>query len=117
MKERTSGYGTEAGHGLKSMGDGETLRVRVRTAGALSKSLPSGKDVIEGKGLTVRGLIRALVQKHGPALNAELLEKNKVREGLSILVNGRNVLSLPGKFDTLLEDGDEVLIAIMVAGG
>lgn len=99
------------------MGNVKPSRIRVRTAGALLRSLPSGEDVIEGKDLKVGELIRALVQKHGPALDAELVEKGEIREGLSMLLNGRNVLSLPEKYDTPLEDGDEVLITIMVAGG
>ena len=48
---------------------------------------------------------------------AELMNQGTLREGLALLVNGRNVLSLPQGFDTPLTDGDEIHIAIMVAGG
>ncbi len=94
-----------------------SLKVKVFTAGALTKSLPNGQDIIEGETITVQGLLERLVTKHGPLMAKELLHQGKLREGLVLLVNGMNVLSLPEKFDTLLKDGDEVLIAIIVAGG
>ena len=93
------------------------MRVKIRTAGALTHSIPGGKDVIEGRDLTVRRLIEALVAKYGPGLETELLEQGIIREGLCMLVNGRNILSLPKKYETILQDGDEVLISIVVAGG
>jgi molybdopterin converting factor small subunit len=93
------------------------MRVRVRTVGALTHSMPEGKDVVEGEDLTVEGLIEAMVAKYGPGLKKELLEQGHIKGGLCMLVNGRNILSLPKQYETPLEDGDEVLIAILVAGG
>lgn len=93
------------------------MGVNVRTAGALTRSLPAGKDVIEGHNLTVRSLIDALVSKYGADLEKELLNRGNIKEGLCMLVNGRSVFSLPEKYETPLKDGDEVLIAILVAGG
>lgn len=93
------------------------MRVKVTTAGALTRSLPSGQDIVEGERMTVQSLLERLVIKYGPLMEKELLQQGKLREGIVLLVNGMNVLSLPEKFDTLLKDGDEVLIAIMVAGG
>ncbi len=91
--------------------------MKVSTAGALTRSLPSGQDVIEGERMTVQSLLERLVAKHGPLMAKELFHQGKIREGLVLLINGMNVLSLPEKFDTVLKDGDEVLIAIVVAGG
>ena len=65
----------------------------------------------------MRGLIDALKTKYGPALEEELLDRGNLREGLCMLVNGRNILSLVQKYEAPLRDGDEVLIAIVVAGG
>jgi molybdopterin converting factor small subunit len=93
------------------------MRVKIRTAGALTQSMPGGKDVIEGRGLTVQRLIEILVAKYGPGLEKELLEQGNIKNGLSMLVNGRNILSLPKKYETLLQDGDEIFITIVVAGG
>jgi molybdopterin converting factor small subunit len=93
------------------------LRVKVATAGTLTRSIPEGRVVIEGSDLTVRGLIDELKTKYGPTLEEELLDRGNLKEGLCMLVNGRNILSLPQKYETPLRDGDEVLIVIIVAGG
>jgi molybdopterin converting factor small subunit len=93
------------------------MRVKIRTAGALTQSMPEGKDVIEGRDLTVRKLIDALVARYGPGLKEELLEQGNLKEGLCMLVNGLNILSQPEKYETPLQDGDEVFITIVVTGG
>ncbi len=93
------------------------MKIKVSAAGALTNSLPNGKDVIEGEKLTAQSLLEALVSKYGSTMGRELMSQGKLREGLVLLVNGRNVLSLPEKFETSLKEGDEVLVTIMVAGG
>jgi len=93
------------------------LRVKVSAAGALTNSMPSGRDIIEGEDFTVQSLLEALVTKYGSRMATELMNQGKLREGLVLLINGRNVLSLPAKYETPLREGDEVLITIMVAGG
>jgi len=95
----------------------ETLKIQVVTAGALTHSLPIGKVVIEGEGLTVRGLIESLIARYGSRMAEELVNQGELRDGLVLMVNGRNVLSLPATFETPLMEGDEVLITITVAGG
>lgn len=93
------------------------MRVKIRTAGALTQSMPEGEDVIEGRDLTVRKLIDALVARYGLGLEEELLEQGDLKEGLCMLVNGLNILSQPKKYETPLKDGDEVFITIVVTGG
>ena len=93
------------------------MKVRIRTAGALTHSVPSGEDVIEGEAFTIRSLIQALVNKFGPGLEAELLVGEEIKEGLCMLVNGRNILSMPERYDTSMQDGDEVFITVLVSGG
>jgi molybdopterin converting factor small subunit len=93
------------------------LRIRVTAVGVLSRGLPGGQECIEGQGFTVGGMLDALVARHGALLAEEIYEGNKLRERLVILVNGRNVLSLPGGLQTALGDGDEVLITTVVPGG
>jgi molybdopterin converting factor small subunit len=91
--------------------------VKVFAAGALTHSLPSGKTTVEAETLTVEGLLGELISRDGPDMDRELLKEGTLKEGLALLVNGRNVLSLPEQFETPLRDGDEVLITIIVAGG
>lgn len=93
------------------------MKIRVVTAGALTRSIPEGKVDIEGQDMTVRGLIKVLKGRYGPTLASELLDQGGIREGLCMLVNGRNIFSLPQAYETPLQDGDEVLIALVVAGG
>ncbi len=91
--------------------------INISTAGALTWSLPSGKDTVEGERFTVQDVLNALVAKYGLSMAEELLDQGKLKKGLSLLVNGRNVLSLPKSFQTSLEDGDELIIATILAGG
>jgi molybdopterin converting factor small subunit len=79
--------------------------------------MPSGKDIVEGENLTVQSLLETLVSKYGSRMARELMSQGRLREGLVLLINGRNVLSLPEKYETLLKEGDELLVTIMVAGG
>ncbi len=91
--------------------------INITAVGALTWSLPSGKDCVEGERFTVQDVLNALVTKYGLSMAEELLEQGKLKKGLSLLVNGRNVLSLPDNFQTSLEDGDEIIIATILAGG
>lgn len=93
------------------------MKVKITTVGALSRSLPEGRDCLEGDGLTVAEALDALIEKHGPVLAEELMKDGTLRPGLSLLINGRNVLSLPQKFSTPLKDEDRIMIALLVAGG
>jgi molybdopterin converting factor small subunit len=93
------------------------VKVKVITAGALTHSLPEGRDSIEGENLTLGGVLNTLVEKYGAVMAEELLFQGNLRNGLAVLLNGRNVLSLPLKFETALKEGDEILISLIVAGG
>jgi len=93
------------------------LLINISTAGALTWSLPSGKDSVRGESFTVQDVLDALIAKYGRSMAEELLDQKKLKKGLSLLVNGRNVLSLPKSFQTSLKDGDELIIATILAGG
>ena len=67
--------------------------------------------------MTVAALLDRLTVCYGPRMAEELMENGRLRKGLALLVNGRNVLSLPEKFETPLQEGDEVIVSIIVAGG
>jgi molybdopterin converting factor small subunit len=93
------------------------VNVKVKALGALTHSLRAGKAVIDGDHLTVAGLLDCLIVRYGPQMAEELMDAAGLRKGLALLVNGRNVLSLPEKFETPLRQGDEVIVTIIVAGG
>jgi molybdopterin converting factor small subunit len=86
-------------------------------AGILDRLIPNHETVVEVDDTTVQGVLNALVRAHGPRVEQELLDDGKLRKGLSLLLNGRNVLSLPDMFATVLRDGDEVVITVQVSGG
>ncbi len=92
------------------------MKVRVCVVGILETLIPGGEALVETDATTVRGLLDVLVERYGP-LAAKEFGANGPRKGLSLLVNGRNVLSLPEQFQTRLRDGDEVVITVQVTGG
>lgn len=93
------------------------MRIRVKALGTLRRGLPGGQDFFEGEELSIGEVLDALASRYGEILTEELYEGEKLREGLAILVNGRNVLSLPEGLLTALDDGDEILITAVVPGG
>jgi molybdopterin converting factor small subunit len=93
------------------------MKVTVSLVGILESLLPEGEDSIEAESMTVQQLLDMLVKKHGAVAAESLIGPLGLREGLSLLVNGQNVLSMPDKFQTELRDGDEVVITVQVIGG
>lgn len=93
------------------------MAVKITCVGALTRSLPSGRAEIPAEGLTVREALHLLVSDYGEAVESELLDRGEYRKGLSFLLNGRNVLSLPERHDTALQDGDELMISLILSGG
>ena len=93
------------------------MKVKIITVGALTRSLPKGQEIIEGREFTVQEALDTLVSKHGKLIAEELYENGKIKKDLSILINGRNVLSIQDKYQTPLKDQDEIMITIYVTGG
>jgi molybdopterin converting factor small subunit len=93
------------------------MKVTVSLVGVLENLLPGGEDVIEAESFTIQELLDRLVKKHGSAAAERLIGSAGLREGLSLLVNGQNALSLPERFQTRLRDEDEVVITVQVTGG
>lgn len=93
------------------------MKVKVSIVGVPERILQGGEDVIEAESLTVQGLLDALAEKHGEPVARKIVDASGLREGLSLLVNGRNVLSFPDTYQTDLKDGDEVVITVQVTGG
>jgi molybdopterin converting factor small subunit len=95
------------------------LRIKVVAVGSLTWSLPEAKDIVEIKEekASVQDILKAMISKHGKALREELMPHGRLKDGLSLMLNGRNVLSLPHKFETPIQNGDELIIATVVAGG
>jgi len=46
-----------------------------------------------------------------------LFKDGNLKKEFSVLLNGTNVVSLPDKYQTILNDGDELIITIQITGG
>lgn len=70
-----------------------------------------GTVLLESGNITVQGMIDQLASKFGPQLKRRLQQ-----EGLAIYLNGNNITFLDG-METIVRDGDEVVVAPFIAGG
>jgi molybdopterin converting factor small subunit len=96
----------------------EAITVKVRSIALLRSLLGQGElDVNLSRGADVAGLMSILIERSeglAPYL-AEPVEKS-AHEPLRVMVNGRDIAALGGR-QTVLQDGDEVLLMIPIAGG
>ena len=65
----------------------------------------------------IQSALDALVKKYGQELSDVLFARGNLKKGLALLINGRNVLTLPKKYRTLLKDNDKILITPLLYGG
>jgi molybdopterin converting factor small subunit len=95
------------------------MRVLVRSVGLVKQLLGQGEfDVIIPEGTDISGLLRTLVEEKSAKMAPYAVEP-KTADGhlpVRVVVNGRDIQSLGGRF-TILEDGDEILIFMPIAGG
>ena len=96
----------------------EAITVKVRSIALLRSLLGQGElDVNLSRGADVAGLLSILIERSeglAPYL-AEPVEKS-AHEPLRVMVNGRDIAALGGRH-TVLQEGDEVLVMIPIAGG
>ncbi len=93
------------------------IRVRVSYASPLIRELAGveSEEVEVERGSTLRELVRRLAEVHGERLLTALLDDagRELRVGVLALVNGVPVRSA----GTGIEEGDEVVFAIVADGG
>ena len=95
------------------------MKVRVRTILGLTQVL--GKKEIDfdlPEGSTVRDLLTRMVERWGNELSPHLFEpqSDHLLPYLRIMVNGQTIQFLNG-METVLKDGDELLLIPLAAGG
>ncbi|OAG28563.1 ubiquitin-like small modifier protein 1 [Thermodesulfatator autotrophicus] len=76
---------------------------------------PSEGEIFIAEPITLAQLLKELAKKYA-GIQEKLLEEEKLRPGVVILVNGKNVLHLQG-LNTEIEPGDTVVIFPPGAGG
>ncbi len=88
--------------------------VTVKVFGALGSVVGESEIVLDLTGGTLEHLIDVLAARYGEKVKEELLdEQGKFDYAYIILVRGKTLSSLSDK----IEDGAEVVIASMMAGG
>jgi molybdopterin synthase sulfur carrier subunit len=93
--------------------------VRVRTILTLKKVL--GKGEVEfpvPEGTTLRELLTMIVDRWGDELASRLFNRKTgaILPHIRLMVNGRDIAFLD-RMETILQDGDDVLILPPVSGG
>ena len=70
------------------------------------------------KGSIVRDVLISLVETYGEKLSAQLFDsKGGLFPYIRLMVNGRDIAFLEKKIETVLQEGDEILILPPVGGG
>jgi molybdopterin converting factor small subunit len=71
---------------------------------------------LEPTSSTLKDVLRALQERYETTLGRFVKDDLTPVEGSVILVNGRNIESLD-RFETRIDDGDELTFTVLVAGG
>lgn len=66
---------------------------------------------------TIFDFLGHLAERFGEGFTSRVFDQDELNENILLLVNGRNVFSLPDELNTSLQDGDEVAIFPPIAGG
>ena len=98
----------------------DSIKVKIHTILDIKKIIGKGQiEIPVPKGSSVREVVAGLVGTWGEALRSYLLESENpvtIHSHIRLMVNGRDIAFLGG-IDTVLEDGDEILILPPVSGG
>jgi molybdopterin synthase sulfur carrier subunit len=76
----------------------------------------TGNSEVELEADNVEEVMDILISIYDTDMKDELLEDGELKEEVTVLVNGRNILYLDG-VNTLLDENDKVTIFPRVAGG
>lgn len=72
--------------------------------------------VLDFNGGTLRDILFSIKKISSDPWNKILKDDFSLKEGWTILVNGRNIFSLKG-LDTQIKDGDEITFTVLITGG
>ena len=96
----------------------KTIQVKVRTILTLKKILGKGEiEIILPKGSNLKQLLDSMIKNYGEELESQLFNTDgTILPHIRLMINGQDIAFL-NKMETVLEDGDEILILPPVAGG
>jgi molybdopterin synthase sulfur carrier subunit len=95
------------------------ITIRVRTILTLKRILGKGEvELAVPEGTTLQKLLAMIVDRYGDELASRLFEEKTktVLPYIRLMVNGRDIAFLD-RMETILRDGDDVLILPPVSGG
>jgi molybdopterin synthase sulfur carrier subunit len=95
------------------------MKVKVRSIGLINMLLGEAEmGLTLPTGATIDGLLAGLSELGGEKLAPYLTlpKEQSAHAPLRVMVNGRDITALAGR-QTVLEDGDEVLVFTPIAGG
>lgn len=95
------------------------MRLKIRYAGPVASMLKKREEIVDmNVGSTLRDLLEKLVDSHGKWLRDEVLDddREQIRDGALIVVNGISVARLGG-LNTKLKEGDTVALLPWFPGG
>lgn len=91
------------------------MKVKIEVFATLRELI--GKEVLEMENVNNVGeLFESLIEMFGMNVKEILMEGDKIKEFVKILVNGKDIRNLRG-METELKDGDVISIFPPVAGG
>jgi MoaD family protein len=99
--------------------ENQLMRVNLKILGlpTLSKVVGKKELDVDLEGTTINDLVDHIVKRYGRRAEEALLdEKGKLDITIQILLNGREWIT-HDRFDTVLMDGDNIALMLMVAGG
>jgi len=97
----------------------ETITVKVRSIALLRSLIGQAElDVSLAEGAEIGDLLPLLAERGDGELAQHLAQpvEKSAHEALRVMVNGRDIAALNGR-QTVLKDGDVVLLMIPIAGG
>lgn len=95
------------------------MNVKVRSIALIKALLGQGEiDLALPSGATIDGLLERLTEIGGEKLAPYVAvpKEESAHAPLRVMVNGRDIAALAGR-QTVLQDGDDVLIFVPIAGG
>lgn len=99
--------------------ESEPIKLTLRSVGLIKLILGQGEmEITVPHGITVTGLLEFLAAEKGEKMApfAVQPQETSAHAPLRVMVNGRDIQVLDGRH-TRLEDGDDVLIFVPIAGG
>ncbi|MDW7740091.1 MAG: MoaD/ThiS family protein [Bacillota bacterium] len=83
---------------------------------AIAENLPPHFEFKLEDNATFHDLVVRLNDEYGEGTSEKILSGDKLREGVLVLVNGKSLLQLGGP-ELILNDGDDIMLAVTVFGG